>query len=341
MKKIFLTLCITTTIAGTLIYSFTVKPNKHINTKPAVANDSILNNTNNALVQKTEKPVIDNSTKKISTDSKKPLVASNITSNSNTSDNTASKASSKNQDAENNKSVTNTTPVSISTVSSSNTEDSSITKSNIDSSSSQNSTQTISTNNNNTNNNSSNNANNNSNITNGNATASKTNSSENNINATTIASSNFDSATYSKIQALAGPETAFVTNLNSYKVVNGVKYYNVYQYSINKDSNGWVYDGNYSNFIGARYMSTSGSSLNNQYVQDFSALTESQKKSTLYNLATEFTGYFPQYTGSISVDMNKTKDIDGYHCYLINWGNKSFYINLAGYIFVNKSQSFY
>ena len=149
---------------------------------------------------------------------------------------------------------------------------------------------------------------------------------------------------YSKLQSIAlkaKPNgTAFITNLNNYKVIDGTKYYNLYEYNIGKDSEHWVYDGNYSNFVGAFYVSPSGKKLGTQYVQDFSNLDNQQKYSQLYQLATEFTSYFSE-AGSIKVNLNKTKDIDGYHCYLINWGDKSFYLSLTGYIYIDKSQAFY
>lgn len=149
---------------------------------------------------------------------------------------------------------------------------------------------------------------------------------------------------YSKLQSIALKNkpngTAFITNLNNYKVIDGTKYYNLYEYNIGKDSEHWVYDGNYSNFVGAFYVSPSGKKLGTQYVQDFSDLNDQQKYSELYQLATEFTSYFSG-DGAIKVNLNKTKDVDGYHCYLINWGDKSFYLSLTGYVYIDKSQAFY
>ncbi len=149
---------------------------------------------------------------------------------------------------------------------------------------------------------------------------------------------------YNKLQSIALKNkpngTAFITNLNNYKVIDGTKYYNLYEYNIGKDSEHWVYDGNYSNFVGAFYVSPSGKKLGTQYIQDFSDLNDQQKYSELYQLATEFTSYFSG-DGSIKVNLNKTKDVDGYHCYLINWGDKSFYLSLTGYVYIDKSQAFY
>lgn len=344
MKKIFLTLIIVV-VAGVVIYPIAAKTVKSKAVTPVTNNTSVLNDKTTT---QTVTPSSIKNSKSIKNSNDKIATAS--TKNVNSSTSTAVKEISS----------TPTTATTKNTASQS--KESLDTKKNINSQNSLVSSDTVNTNITNTNNVESSNAktsvtkpnnNNSNNIDSSNSkiatnkastSSSKTkqnSNNENTLNATTINSSTFNSSVFNQIKTLANPGTAFVANLNSYKIVNGVKYYNVYQYSIDKSSKGWVYDGNYSNFIGARYMSVTGALLNNQYIQNFDSLTNSQKKSTLYNLAKQFTSYFPEYNASINVDMNKTKDVDGYHCYLINWGKRSFYINLAGYIFVNKSQSFY
>lgn len=134
--------------------------------------------------------------------------------------------------------------------------------------------------------------------------------------------------------------TAITCNLNDYKIINGDRYYNVYEYSVSNKDNDWVYNGNYSDFLGAKYMDVNGNQLNTQFVQDFSNFSTVQKKEEILSLAKQFTNNF-DYRGNISVDMSKIINFDGYECYLVNWGTKSFYMNPAGFIYINKSQSFY
>lgn len=151
-------------------------------------------------------------------------------------------------------------------------------------------------------------------------------------------------ATFSALQAqnkkYAPANTAIVTNLNDYKIVNGKKYYNIYEYKIGDSASDWVFDGNHSNFLGAKYMNVNGDVLNNQYVQNFSSLTTSEKATQIQNVANQFVGYF-NYDGPVKVHMDKQINFDGYTCYLVTFGNKSFYMNPAGFIYINKSQSFY
>ena len=135
--------------------------------------------------------------------------------------------------------------------------------------------------------------------------------------------------------------TAFVTNLNDYKVVNGKKYYNVYEYYVGNKSNNWVFNGNYSNFIGARYLDIDGEGLNTQFIQDFKNISTTQKKSYIKSLATQFASYFPNNSSNISVDMSKNVNFEGYTCYLVHIGDNSFYMTPAGFIYIPKKQSFY
>ncbi|MGL4991725.1 MAG: hypothetical protein ACRC57_11290 [Sarcina sp.] len=151
--------------------------------------------------------------------------------------------------------------------------------------------------------------------------------------------------TYSNIVAalkkFSKPNTAFVTNLNNYHIVNGTKYYNVYEYIVGNKNESWNFDGNYSNFLGAFYVSANGQVLNMQFNQNYSNLSNSQKEAQILEVANQFVSYLPNQAGNISVDMSKTLNFEGYQCYLVHYGNNSFYMNPSGYIYVNKNQVFY
>ncbi|MGL5068037.1 MAG: hypothetical protein ACRC6T_09530 [Sarcina sp.] len=135
--------------------------------------------------------------------------------------------------------------------------------------------------------------------------------------------------------------TGFVTNLNDYKLINGKKYFNVYEYCVGNKSNDWVSNGNHSNFIGARYLNVDGKGLNTQFVQNFKDYSTSEKEASIKKLATQFASYFPVNSSKISVDMKKTLNFEGYNCYLVHMGNKSFYMTPSGFIYINKNQAFY
>lgn len=143
------------------------------------------------------------------------------------------------------------------------------------------------------------------------------------------------------INKTSGKRVAFVTNLNDYKIVNGKKYYNLYEYSIGNKSNDWSFKGNYSNFIGAKYMDIDGDVLQTQFIQNFKNTSLRTKKEYIQNLIDQFAEYFPSINGNISIDMSKTMNFEGYHCYLVHFGIHNIYITPAGFIYIDKKNSFY
>ena len=162
---------------------------------------------------------------------------------------------------------------------------------------------------------------------------------------TTTSSSLNNSETYARLQEIVNKtsdkNTAFITNLDDYKIINGHKYYNVYEYYIGEKSKDWICNGNYSNFIGARYLDVDGHGLNKQFNQSFPNKSLAQKKEYLEMLAKQFSKYIPNNSSKISIDMNKKIDFEGYQCYFVTIGSKSFYMTPAGFIYINKQQSFY
>lgn len=133
---------------------------------------------------------------------------------------------------------------------------------------------------------------------------------------------------------------SIVVNTNDYKIINGTKYYNVYEYLLKKSSKDWSSNGNYSKSIGALYMNENGKILSNQYIQNFNELSVAQKKEQIMLVAKEFISYF-NYNGPITINMNKSVTFEGYTCYLVTFGDNTFYISPAGFVYISKNQKFY
>lgn len=345
MKKSFLAIgvAISLTIAGTAIYSVTQTTQ--------TSNKAILNNSNsNTNSNKDVTPTIQ-------PNSKSPTkVTSDTESNKNDTKQSESHPilnTQKNTNSNVNKPIVATTTVpdtNAHKIVSSNDENN---QNNINVNSNNNSTNSSSNKNIEANSQSLNNNNNNSNSDNDNNKNTSTqpnNSTNQNTNNSNTSQKGYTenlspAQTYSNIVAslkkFSKPNTAFVTNLNNYHLVNGVKYYNVYEYVVGNKKESWNFDGNYSNFLGAFYVSANGKVLNTQFNQDYSNLSTSEKKAQILEVANQFISYLPNQSGSLSVDMSKTHNFEGYECYLVNYGENSFYMNPSGYIYVSKDQVFY
>lgn len=174
---------------------------------------------------------------------------------------------------------------------------------------------------------------------------------------------------YYKISQAVGdiglPSNSLVTNLDNYKVIDGVKYFDAYSYATRTSLTTPVLreDAN-NNFSGQvneyKLVGLNGKKLDNSNVassEDINNLSSEDKYIQLYKIASEYiegyTANYPNmkiesndnYEGNLNditdlkIDLNNTKVIAGHKTYEvivdINNFHTPIYVGLDGYIFVS------
>lgn len=180
--------------------------------------------------------------------------------------------------------------------------------------------------------------------------------------------------TYYKISTIVGniglPSNSLVTNLDNYKTIDGINYYDAYSYAtrtsykgpvVHEDANNnFSGEMNHYNLVGLNGKKLESSNVSSS--ENTNKLSNEEKYVQIYKIASEYiegyTANYPNikveandnYEGNlddvppIKVDLKDSKKIAGNETYKvtvsINGFNTSLYIGLNGYIFVKSEQDY-